>query len=201
MTTLLSRWLLDGVALWILVGLFGVAVSARRGERQRVRRGLITIVLVVVLYLGALLAVSLAQPTRLLVVGQSRCFDDVCFAVAGAQEIQGFEARGQQRDRLVQVNIAIRNRNRNHAAGESELSAYLLDADGHRWEVVPGLAGVALSVRVQAGGMTISAPVFRVANDATGLHLVLAHVGWHSGRLIIGDPESLLHRPTEMNLP
>jgi hypothetical protein len=42
----------------------------------------------------------------------------------------------------------------------------------------------------------VSEPVFKVAQDASGLALVLTHGRWQRGTLIIGGPESLLHRRT-----
>ena len=93
--------------------------------------------------------------------------------------------------------------NRGHTRPESErgLRAYLTDAQGRRWTEVPGLSGVLLTTRVAAGATTVSEPVFRLPRDASGLGLVLAHDPLFPGRLVIGDPESLLHRPEVMLLP
>lgn len=197
----LAHWLLLAVALWVVVGLLGSVLSARRGEIARSRRGLLTIVVVVLAYLGTLLTVSLRQPARVLVPGQSRCFNPVCFQVAAAQELPGFQARDQTRARLVRVTILLTNTDGTKAVGEPNLRAALVDARGHRWNVVPGLSGVSLSTRLQPGGTASSDPVFRVPRETPGLHLELLHAGWYPGRFVIGDPESLFHQMTEMQLP
>ena len=197
----LAHWLLVGVSLWIVVGLLGSALSARRGDRAAGQRGLLAVGMVAVLYLAALLLLARGQPARVLAPGQSRCFDFVCFSVTSVQELPGFQARDQTRERLVRVTIAIHNTNRTLAVGEPKLRASLVDNRGHRWSFVPGLAGVSLSTRLQPGGTTSSDPVFRVPRDAAGLHLELLHDGWYPGRFSLGDPESLLHRSTEMQLP
>jgi len=196
-----AHWLLYAVALWVLVGLLGTALSSRRGERARVRRGLPALLLVVTLYMGTLLAVSLRQPARVLAPGQSRCFGAVCFSVAAAQELPGFQARDQTRARLVRLTIAVHNTDRENAVGEPDLRATLVDDHGHSWSVVPGLSGVSLSTRIEPSGTITSDPVFRVPRDASGLHLELLHKGWYVGRFVIGDPESLLHRSTQLQLP
>ena len=43
-------------------------------------------------------------------------------------------------------------------------------------------------------------PVFKVAGDATGLRLVLTHGRWQPGVLVIGDPDSWLHRRNVVEL-
>ena len=197
----LAPWLLDATALWVVVGLLSSALSAMRGESARARRGIVTILLVSAAYLATLLGVSLWQPARILAPGQSRCFAEVCFSVLATRELPGFQARDQTRERLVRVTIGVHNTETSRAIGEPNLRASLVDDRAHRWAIVPGLSGVSLSTRVQPGGTTTSDPVFRVPGEASGLHLELLHAGWYPGRFIIGDPESLLHRSTQLQLP
>ena len=195
------RLLLWGLGVWTMLGLAGTVVSVRRGERARVRRGLLTLVAAWAVYLAALLLASGTQPVKVLAPGQDRCFGTMCFAVVGAEELQGFRVRGQERERLVRVAIRVTNRDKTGADDEPDLRGTLLDAQGRQWVEVPGLSGVRLTGRVAAGGTTVSEPVFRIAKDATGLGLVLTHGRGYSGRLVIGDAESLLHRPAVLGLP
>lgn len=209
----LTHWIFVVTALWLVFGLLGSALSASRGEWARARRGIITLVLVAAIYLGLLLGFSLRQPAHIVSPAQSRCFDQLCFQVIAVDEPTGFQARApnvyasplpdqsQTPDRLVRLRIRITNLDPLHADSELGLTAFLVDAQGRHWQQLPGLAGVPLSSRVQSRGSATSSPVFRIAPDSSGLHLILRHVGWYSGRLTLGDPESLLHRPEEMILP
>ena len=195
-----SRLILLGLVVWSALGVAGVAISRRRGERERVRRGLMTLGTVWVVYVAVLAGCSWRQPTRVYAPGEERCFGDQCFAVRGAEEVQGFLVRGQERERLLRVAVLIRNRG-GGPGGEAGLQALLIDAQGRRWSEVTGLSGVRLTTRLPGGGSTVSEPVFRVARDATGLRLLLWHPGWTRARLTIGDPESYGHRPAELLLP
>ena len=197
------------------LGILGTLLSASRGEWPRVRRGILTLVLVLAVYLGLLVAISLHQPTVVLAPSHSRCFGAVCFQVVSVEEPTGFRPRAPNAystplpdnsdaatpDRLVRLRIAVTNTAPDRAEGEANLHATLVDAQGRTWQQVPGLAGVPLSARVQPRGTTISSPVFRVAPDSTGLRLMLRHTGWYAGRLTLDDPESLLHRPRQIALP
>lgn len=198
------------------MGLLGTLLSASRGEWARARRGVLTLVLVAAGYLGVLLAISLRQPGTVVPAGHSRCFNTVCFEVVAAEEPTGFRPRAPNAystplpnnsgsaapDRLLRLRIAITNTaTGNDAEGEPGLIPVLQDAQGRSWPVVPGLAGLPLSTPIQGRRTAIASPVFRVAPESTGLHLLLRHTGWYAGRLTLGNPESLLHRPERMALP
>ena len=194
------RLLLWALVLWTLLGLIGSAASARRGDPRRLRQGLGWLLGIWVAYAPVLLGVSLQQPVRVLAPGQERCFGAMCFAVAGAEELPGFQVRGEERERLVRVSVRVANHSRTETESEPELHGYLVDAQGRRWTELAGLTGVRLTAAVAAGSQTMSQPVFRIAKDATGLGLVLTHGPGYTGRLVIGDAESLSHRPTVLQL-
>ncbi len=196
----LTELLLAGLVFWTLIGVAGTALWAIRGERRRVRRAGAWIVGVWVIYLLVLLLVSWRQPERRMALGEQQCFDDLCFAVQGADEVEGFRARGQETARLLRVKVQVTNRGKGRPQGEGLIRAYLVDAQGRRWEEVRGLGGVRLTGRVAAGDSVVSEPVFRVAKDASGAGLVLTHGRRQPGVLVIGDPDSWGHRPTLMEL-
>lgn len=196
----LSELILLGLVAWTAIGVVGSTVAKRRGEEARFRRGYVVICGGWTAYLGVLLTVSLVQGGRVYRPKEERCFQTVCFAVEGADEVEGFKARGQERERLLRVRVRVRNRGREQAASEDDLALYLADGQGRRWLPVPGLSGVPLSIRVAPGSGAVSTPVFRLAKDATGLRLVLRHTHWTLGRLEIGGAESWLHRPAEMQI-
>jgi hypothetical protein len=147
-------------------------------------------------YLLVLIGVSLVQKGKVVAVGQPQCFDDMCFTVAGVEEVKGFLIRDGRR--LVRATVRVTNRGRS-GKREGLIRAYLVDAQGRRWEESAGVNGVGLTAKVAGGDSVMSQPVFKVAGDSTGLRLVLTH-GWKQGVLVIGDSDSLLHRKTVMEL-
>ena len=183
------------------IGVVGLLVARSRGEVRRFRRGRGTLIALWVGYVLVLVGVSLGQKRKVYEPGQERCFGAMCFAVTGVEEPRGFLVRGQEPERLIRVLVHMQNRDREHTGSEDELAATLIDGQGRRWEPVPGLGGVRLSSPIAAGAAATSEPVFRLADDATDLRLVLEHSGWTRARLRVGDPESYLHRPAEMMLP
>lgn len=197
----LSGLMLLGLVLWTGIGIAGLVAAHWRGERGRFRRGAVTLIAIWLGYIGVLVGVSLKQRADVVLPGSERCFGAICFAVSGVEEPRGFLVRGEEPERLLQVAVRLRNTDRDHAASEDGLAAYLTDAQGRHWDPVPGLGGVRLTTRLAAGGSAVSEPVFRVAKDATDLRLVLRHSGWTRARLRVGDAESYFHRPAEMLLP
>jgi hypothetical protein len=189
--------LLLGLVGWTAVGVVGVGVSLWRGERQRVRRGMAWLVGVWAVYLCVVVGVSLAQRQRVMAMGEPQCFDDMCFTVTGAEEVPGFLIKDGRR--LVRVSVRVTNRGRK-AQSEGLIWAYLVDAQGRRWEESPGVNGVGLTARVTGGNSVVSEPVFKVAADATALRLVFTHGYWQPGVLVIGDSDSWLHRRTVVKL-
>jgi hypothetical protein len=150
-----------------------------------------------VVYLVVLIGVSLVQKQKVVALGQPQCFDDMCFTVAGAEEVKGFLVRDGRR--LIRVTIRVTNRGRSRESDDL-MRAYLVDAQGRRWEESAGVNGVGLTAKVAGGDSVVSQPVFKVSGDATGLRLVLTH-GWKQpGVLVIGDSDSLLHRKTVVEL-
>jgi hypothetical protein len=194
----LRELLLVGVAGWTVIGALGVSVSLARREREKALHGLGWIAGVWVVYVVALVTVSLVQRQRVVAMGQEQCFDEMCFAVVGVDEVPGFLIRDGSR--LVRVSVRVSNGGLGRAQSERLMRAYLLDAQGRRWEESEGVSGVRLTARVAAGDSVVSEPVFKVAGDATGLELVLTH-GWKQpGVLVIGDSDSWLHRRTVVKL-
>jgi hypothetical protein len=192
-----AELLLLGLVGWTAIGVIGVGVSLWRGERQRVRRGVAWLVGVWVVYLCVVIGVSLGQRQRVVAMGEPQCFDEMCFAVTRVEEVPGFLIRDGRR--LLRVSVQVTNKGRK-AQRERLIRAYLMDAQGRRWEMSPGVNGVELTARVAGGGSVVSEPVFKVAGDASGMGLVLTHGLWQPGLLVIGDSDSLLHRKTVVTL-
>jgi len=183
---------------WTAVGVVGVTVSLVRGERAKGLRHLGWIVGVWVVYLAALVGTSLMQPQKVVAVEQEQCFDDMCFAVTGVEEVPGFLIRDGSR--LVRVSVQVSNRERGKTQSEGLIQAYLMDAQGRRWEESTGVSGVRLRAKVAAGSSVVSEPVFKVAKDSSGLGLVFTHGRRQPGVLVIGDSDSLWHKRTVVPL-
>jgi hypothetical protein len=193
----LTELLLLGVTGWTALGVVGVAVSRARGERTRVRQGIAWLSGVWVVYLAVLIGVSVGQKQRIMKLGQPQCFNEMCFTVAGVEEVKGFLIRDGRR--LMRVTVRVTNRGKS-TESDGLIRAYLLDAQGRRWEESAGVNGVGLTAEVAAGDSVISEPVFKVSGDATGLQLVFTH-GWKQrGTLVIGDSDSVLHKKTVVEL-
>ena len=192
-----TELLLFGLVGWTAIGAVGVGVAFWRGERERVRRGVAWLVGVWAVYLCVLAGVSLRQPQRVLAMGKPQCFDEMCFTVTKVEELPGFLIRDGRR--LVRVTVQVTNQGKK-TQSEGLIWAYLVDAQGRRWEESAGVNGVELTTRVAGGGSVWSEPVFKVAGNSTGLGLVLTH-GWRQpGVLVIGDSDSLLHKKTVVAL-
>jgi hypothetical protein len=192
-----TELLLLGLVGWTGIGLVGVSVSLWRGERQRVRGGVAWLAGVWVVYFCVLVGVSLVQRQSVIVMGQPQCFDDMCFTVTGVEEVPGFLIKDGRR--LLRVIVRVTNLGKK-AQSEGLIWAYVVDAQGRRWEETPGVNGVGLTARVAGGGSVVSQPVFKVAADSTGLRLVFTHGRWQPGVLVIGGSDSWLHRKTVVEL-
>ncbi len=193
----LMEWLMWGVVGWTAIGVLGVLVSLRRGERQRVRTGVGWLVGVWVIYAGVLVVVSLVQKQKVVAMGEPQCFGQMCFAVTRVEQVPGFLIRDGRRLLRVSVQVA------NHGAslqGEQRIRAYLIDAQGRRWDESVGVSGIRLDARIGAGDTVSSEPVFKIAGDATGLRLVFTRGRGLPWALVIGDSDSVLHRRTVVDL-
>jgi hypothetical protein len=190
-------WLLAALIGWTAIGVLGTLLAMATGDRRKAWKGGGWIVGVWTIYMAALLAVGRLQGQRVLAIGQEECFGKTCYAVTGYDAVGEFKGEGG--GRLVQVRVRVRNGGPENAGVEG-MRAYLVDAQGRRWWQTRGLGGIALAVSLPAGGLAVSEPVFRVAEGADGLGLVLTrgHVGW--GWLVIGDTDGLGHRHTVLRV-
>jgi hypothetical protein len=179
---------------WTAVGAVGIAVSLARRERPKAVRHSLWIVTIWVLYIAALLGVSLTRPQKVVALGRDQCFDEMCFAVTGVQELPGYLIHDGSH--LVRVSVRITNHGKEKPQSERLLRAYLVDKQGREWAQSTAVSGVRLTARVAAGDSVMSQPVFKVAKDATGLGLVFTHGQRQPGILVIGDSDSLLHKRT-----
>ena len=189
-------WVLAAVAGWTGIGLAGTVLALKTGDRRRAWRGLGWIAGVWVVYVTLLLGVGRWQGQKVVGLGQEECFGGICYSVIGVSAVGEFKGNGV--GNLIQVEVRVRNEGTDYDGVEG-LRAYLVDRDGQKWAQTRGVGGVALTVALPPGGMTVSEPVFRVERAVRlGLVLTRGYSGW--GWLTIGDTDSLGHPRTVLRL-
>jgi hypothetical protein len=191
----LREFLLFVLAGWTVIGVAGVAISLRRRERPKALRNFLWIIAVWAIYMTVLVWSSRTQPQKVVALGQDQCFDEMCFAVTGAQDLPGVAGDGS---RLVRVSVRISNHSEK-TQSDDMIRAYLVDGQGRQWAESAAVSGVRLTARLAAGGSAVSQLVFKVPREA-GLALVFTHGHGWPGALVIGDSDSLLHRRTVVPL-
>jgi hypothetical protein len=186
------------LAGWTAVGAAGITISLVRQERRKAVRHSLWIVGVWAIYMAVLVGVSLTQPQRVVALGQDQCFEDMCFAVTGVQELPGYLI--QDGSRLLRVSVRISNHSKEKRQSDKRIQAYLIDKQGRQWAESTGVSGVRLTTKVAAGDAAMSQPVFKVAGDATGLGLIFTHGQHQPGVFVLGDSDSLFHKKTVVRL-
>jgi hypothetical protein len=201
--------------LFILVFLATVAVLAAALIALLLRRGraagrlLAGWAAFILLYLGAVAAVSLASPQRVVAMGEKRCFDDWCVAVEDVVRVSELGAGEQSvtaNGVFYVVTLQLSNRARGRAQRASSAAIHLLDGQGRvfdlsalgqaAYEAQHG-AAAPLTTSMPVGGSFTTVQVFDLPLDAREVGLTVEHpVGFSPGWFIIGDESSLLHKPT-----
>ena len=187
-----AEFLLLLLVCWTVIGVFGVSASVIAQNPAKALKNFGWIIAIWAIYLVALVTTSLIQKQKIIAAGQPQCFDKLCFTVVGYEELPGYLAK---QSRLVRVKIQIQNKGKD-AASEPKLYPYVVDQKGRRWDEVPGLSGVRLGTRAPGGITLTSEPVFKLPDDAIPTGIVLSRGHLQPRRLVIGDRDSLMHRPT-----
>lgn len=169
-------------------------VAATRRRWARAGRILAVVGVVLVVYFGAVVAASLVSPGAVLKEGESLCWDDWCIGVA---DVGRTSAAGVDSYR-----VTLRLSSRALRAPQRELGVVvrLVDSAGNLYEPIDGPDAAPLDVVLAPGQSTLVVRTFRLPAGAASPALVVRHRGLHPGRILIGDQESLLHRPTRLLL-
>jgi hypothetical protein len=185
------------VLLLVGVGtLIAAVVAAVRGRRGAAVALLRWFGLSAIAYLGIVAVVSLTSTQRFLHVGDDRCSDDWCIAVAVVQRTP-VPAGASYR-----VTFRVSSRARRVVQRERGVRVYLRDDRGRRFDPDPAGNAVPFDVRLEPLQQVTTTRAFTVPADAPAVGLVV----WRTsgtpfpGCCIIGGEGSLFHRRTMVRL-
>jgi hypothetical protein len=160
------------IALFLIsIGTLAVAaifaILGRRGRAIGILKGL---VIVVAIYCGTVILVSLVAPRRVLTVGEPLCFDDWCITVEGAE-------RTASQSEGYMVRLRLSSRARRATQRENGVVVYLTDANGTRYDPVPDTSAPPLNVQLRPMESVLTTRTFKVPVAAHVAGLVIAHQG------------------------
>lgn len=180
-------------SLALLFTLLAALVQALRGRPARARAMVRRAAMAVAGYFVVVILASIVTPRRIVPLGTAQCFDDWCITVTTATRHHAGA------DDSIAVAMAIFSRARRISQRELGVSVYLLDDNGRRYQPLSDPAAVSLSAVVPPLAAIDVRRAFRLPGSASHPLLVVAH-GRFPGCCIIGDAESLFHRPTVVPL-
>ena len=165
------------LVLVTIVTLLTAAVLAMAGRGARALRLLRRLGLGVIVYMAVVIAASAVIPRREYRRGENQCFDDWCIAVVGAQRVPASSGSA------LAVSLRLSNRGKRRPMGERGTVAYLVDAQGRRYDPVADGDTVPFDTILQPGTSAMSTLRFDVPStvDQRGLVYTHAHgfpIGW-----------------------
>jgi hypothetical protein len=151
---------------------------------------------------------AFTAPQRVLARGDTRRFDDWCIAVSDVSVTDHIQSTAAAPGKFVVLTLHVFSEARRISQAAPHASVYLLDVQGRRYDVFgPGQeAGErvygsqpSLGPRLGPRGTFSTVRVFRVPADIKQVDVVTPH-GGGPGAFIIGDENSLWHKPTVLRL-
>jgi hypothetical protein len=165
------------LVLLTVITLLTAAALAVAGRTARAGRLLKRLVAAIALYMGIVIGVSAIAPRREYPRGQRQCFDDWCIAVVEAQRTPASEGTSYE------VSLRMSNRGKRRPMGEKGTVAYLVDAQGHRYDARPEAATLPFDTILPPGASALSRLRFDLPPATDGVGLVYTHehgfpIGW-----------------------
>ncbi len=203
--TVFDLLLLITVFITMVALLGGASYLARRRWRP-LRRILLGLGILLGSYAAVLVTVSLVSPQQVLGPHQVRCFDDWCLSV---QQVARRHAVGRwphiamARGQFYLVTVEVSSQAQRVSQRAVDAQVYLADATGQRYDPAPdaqqaldatGSGGQPLDTELPPGGSFTRTVAFDMPLEGRPGGLVVIH-GLFPGVLVIGDPQSFLHRP------
>ncbi len=122
-------------------------------------------------YLLVVVVVSLFGQRRTFRVGEPQCFDDWCIAVEHVTRTSG------ERASVYDVTLRYFSRARGITQRERNVTVYLLDEQGHRYDPAASSATVPFDRLLQPGESVTATRVINTPPDARARGVVVAHEG------------------------
>ena len=196
------------ISIFLIVsGIVGLLVAIILRRRKLALRLTIGLVIYASVYALLLVGVSLFSPQRVLAMHTVRCFDEWCMAV---EQVEQRPAIGvvQAQGSFYLVTLQVSSQAKRIRQRELDTAVFLLDERGVRYDPSPsgqqaleaaGQAGQPLNSWLDAGASFTHTAVFDLPPDVTQPGLVISHSVF-PGSIIIGEDQSILHKPTIMRL-
>ncbi len=178
----------------VVVTLLLTAVTLMRRQYRRAQKLLSGLAVFVAAYFAVILGVSLTSPREVVALQEPQCFDDWCIAV------DQVEMAPSGADVAYTVTLRIFSRARGRPQRENGVSVYLLDGQNRRYKPAADPLAPPLNTLLNPGESVLTVRRFTLPADALKPGLVVAH-GRFPGLFIIGDDQSLLHKPTVVLFP
>jgi hypothetical protein len=181
-----------------LAAVVALLVSVVLGRFSRAAWILAGYAVFAVVYIGAVTAVSLTTPPRTRAIGEDRCFDDWCIAVASAEA-----AKGPTGDTYT-LGLRLSSQAGRVSQRENGVLVYLVDDAGHRFFAsAPDTSATLFNVQLRPHESVLTTRTYIVSESTGGISAALAHEGslrFGPGKFIIGDDGSMFHEPTLVRL-
>lgn len=169
-------------------------VAAIAGRHRRAIGTLRALGVLLAAYLVTVIAASLTTPQRLIHMREAQCFDDWCIAVDRA------EGSPEGENVLYAVTLRVFSRARRATQRENGVTVYVLDDRGRHYTPRDDPRAAPFNVRLGPGESVTTTRSFVLPADAEHPGLIVAHSRF-PGMFIIGDNESLLHKPSVVRFP
>ena len=181
------------LVLFSLPILGSILYGFARGKRRR-RTAWMTLrvyLVLVGLYAGALVAVTLATPLEVLVMGDAQYVDDWSIAPTSLRRVP------HNLDEDYEVDFKLSNRGKKAVNGQKGLIVYLVDEGGNRYNPTPEPSDPPFDTLVPPGKSVTTTRRFILPTNLNRVELVIVHEGFRPGWFIIGrtpfDGRTVIH--------
>jgi hypothetical protein len=197
--------------LGCVVALFSLFYFLLRRQWRRATRISLALVSFLVVYAATLISVALLSPQHVFAMHEDRCFDDWCISAERVVQVPALSAASASvvaHGVFYLVTVRVSSRAKGITQRALDVQVYLLDAKSQRYDPstagqqvldASGQGGQQLTSELTPGASFTRTIVFDMPKYASHLTLLVDH-GLFPGMLIIGDEQSILHRPTIINL-
>jgi hypothetical protein len=173
----------------IVAAYFGV-----RGRLGKAGRLVLSVAAFWAIYLGAVAAVSVSTPRRVVAVAEDRCFDDWCISV------ERFATEQVSGSRRIAATLRVSSRAKRVRQSAPDNIVYLEDSSGKIYASLPAGDQPSFGTMIGPAESFETIRKFDVPAGARGLGLVVQH-GAFPGNIVIGDDNALFHKPAIVSIP